>query len=92
MSSAQALRLMLIAIVIGVACPSRASAQIVDSGPAPLPPDTLWYNGDGDPRWIGSGLHANMESTQTGQLQMVYEDCVVPDAVGWTITSVWSNN
>jgi hypothetical protein len=33
-----------------------------------------------------------MESTQTGQLQMVYEDCVVPDAVGWTITSVWSNN
>lgn len=94
MTGAHAPRSVIVVLVLGAALSRTLSAQeleLIDTGPTPPPPDTLWYNGDWDPRWRG-GLHNNIEWTILDRTEMVFEDFVVPDAAGWTVTSVWSNN
>lgn len=58
--------------------------------PTPTPactPTTLWYNGDAD---LVSGL-ANELDTSISDAH-VFADFNVPDASGWNVTSIYSNN
>ncbi len=58
------------------------------STPTPPPGDALWYNGDFNDV---NGL-ANERDTFASGFASVYDDFNVPDADGWHVTSVFSNN
>ena len=72
----------LAALIISLAFPLSDAAES----------QTLWYSGDGDPQWFGGGTHNNIEWTLFDKTEMVFEDFVVAEPHGWTVSTVWSNN
>ena len=73
----------MVASVMGFSC-----AVISPAHALPLPPNTLWYNGD----WDGNDALANERNTLIARSN-VYDDFIVPVADGsWTVGTIWSNN
>lgn len=86
------LRPIFLFLVFAALLPARLSSQEAeDTGPAPLPEGTLWYNGDWRPTWTG-GFVFNYEWSDANSTEMIFEDFIVADDAGWTVTQLWSNN
>ena len=56
--------------------------------PTPPPAGALWYNGDFD----GVDGLTNEQDTFAEGYSRIYDDFNVPDAAGWDVNSVFSNN
>jgi N-acetylneuraminic acid mutarotase len=69
-----------------------ASAETLDAcipGPTPTPtppPPSLWYNGDFD------NVNGLANGDVVGFIAATYDNFIVPDEAGWTVTSVYTNN